>query len=294
MRRLVSILAALALLVIARNAGAKEDSPVAELVYIRAALAGPVADLILAEFQERASEHVGTGFHSSNASFARVYPYQGNDLAVAIMNTAPYARILEDGHQGYHLPERINWSGPNVRTSKDGRRYLIIPFRHYTPGSKAGGTSTMRARSQMSKEVYFDAKQALVGNRATPAARAARERLEAAGPRLSRAYSIPTFPTALRRRAELEEGRPGYTHRAGPYAGLTRRVQRTAGGGEQGAGFFTFRALTEDSVGWHIPAFPGYHAAARTVDAVRDDVRELVGDAVRQDVVELVRVAVGA
>ena len=264
-----------------------------ELVYIRAALEGPIADIILAEWQHRAAEHVGTGLHSSHASFARVYPYQGNPLAVAIMNTAPYARILEEGHAGFHLPSHIDWHGPNVRTSKDGRRYLIVPFRHYTPGKASGGTSSMRARSTMSKEVYFDAKQALMGDRTTASARAARERLDAAGPRLSRAYSLPAFPPALRRRAELEEGRPGYTHRAGPYAGLTRRTQVTKSGVVQGAGFYTFRALTEDSVGWYIPAFPGYHAARDTVAAVQDQVREIAGAAARQDVVELVRVAVG-
>ena len=41
------------------------------------------------------------------------------------------------------------------------------------------------------------------------------------------------------------------------------------------------------------PAFEGYHAAARTVENVREQIRDIAGEAARRDVIELIRVGVG-
>jgi hypothetical protein len=55
----------------------------------------------------------------------------------------------------------------------------------------------------------------------------------------------------------------------------------------------TFRTITEDSVGWYLPPMPGYQFAARTVEAVRQQVTELVGEAARDDVVDVLNIRIG-
>lgn len=265
-----------------------------ELTHLRATLAGPVPDLILAQWQQLAADHVDTGLYRSFVSFERMFPYQGDDLACAVANTAPHAQVLEEGHPGFHLPSAIDWGAAEGRgtahRTRRGPRMLRIPFRHGTPGSETGGVGQGRARTMMPTEVYRDALAAIRGDRERRAA------LSAAGPLLSRPYAAMTgrgLPD-LAIRARQQEGHPGYTWRSPLYGGLTYRQQANPETGATSGTWTTFRTLTEDSVGWYIPPFPGAHIAARTADLVRDEVRDLIGAAAREDVVELVRVTVGA
>jgi hypothetical protein len=268
-----------------------------EFTHIQAALGGAVPDLILATWQELAGEHVHTGFYNSFLSFSRMYPYGGDPLSCAVANTAPYAKALEDGRAGFHLPSAIDWGAAQGRgtakVSKAGRRYLRVPFRHYTPGGAAGGLSSGRGRAMMPASVHRDALTALRGDRTRREARDAAARLAEAGPRLSRPYSLPGFPAALRARALQVEGMPGYTWRSPLYAGMRRREQVNPVTGNTSGVFQTLRTLTEDSVGWYIPPFGGFHFAARTVERVRPMIEEILGEAAREDLVELIQVQVG-
>ncbi len=259
---------------------------------IQATVSGPCLDLIEAEWQQLASEVSDTGLYASSASFERQSPWQGDSLAGAVLNTARHAQVVETGHQGFHLPEKIDWSGPHVRMSKSGRRFLIVPFQHATPGS--AGVSRTRARTMLPTAVYQDALTALRGDRTRAAAQRAAARIASAGTILSRPYAIMGVPGRLLARARMQEGQPGYTWRARLYEGLTYRVKQTnPETGRTTGGWSTFRALTEDSAGWWIPAFAGHHIAKRVVENVRTRIRTLVGEAARSDMVELVEVAVG-
>ena len=64
--------------------------------------------------------------------------------------------------------------------------------------------------------------------------------------------------------------------------------------GTRSSTWMTFRTLTEESVGWFIPSFTGYHFAQRVLELVRDPVRQLVAEAARADVADLISVQVGA
>lgn len=259
---------------------------------IQATVSGPVLDVIEAEWQRLLAEHSDTGLAASSQSFAQEAPWQGNPLAGAVLNTAAHAQILESGHQGFHLPERIDWGGPKVRISRGGRRYLIVPFGHSSPGT--AGVSTGRARTMMAPDVYRDALTALRGTRDRLVARQAAARLAEAGTQLSRPYGHMGVPGRVMARAWMTEGQPGYTWKSRTYAGLTYRAKQTnPATGRATGGFTTFRALTEDSAGWWIPPFPGYHLAQRVVEAVGPRVRELVGEAARADCVDIAQVRLG-
>src|SRR5262245_38038306 len=52
-------------------------------------------------------------------------------FSATITNTDPAASYIESGSPAIHLPSHIDWaSSPHTRRGKDGRYYLIIPFRH--------------------------------------------------------------------------------------------------------------------------------------------------------------------
>jgi len=69
-----------------------------------------------------------------NAPDAVRQSYEDDPFSVAVFNTARHAAAIEDGYSAFNLAERINWPSPKTRFNKDGGMYLIIPFRHHTPG----------------------------------------------------------------------------------------------------------------------------------------------------------------
>jgi hypothetical protein len=59
------------------------------------------------------------------------YPFLDDPLHFRIVHQSKYARALEDG---YDMKQNLHTSN-KVRISKEGKVYLIIPFRHGTPGT---------------------------------------------------------------------------------------------------------------------------------------------------------------
>jgi hypothetical protein len=84
-------------------------------------------------------------------------------------------------------------------------------------------------------------------------------------------------------RAQAQEGQPGYTWRSRKFAGMKRLEQVNPESGARGSTWMTWRTLSETSVGWFIPAAPGYHFAERTADRVRAQIAQLAGEAARAD-----------
>src|SRR5207253_2573849 len=108
----------------------------------------------------------------SVGSFQRAW----HDIAVVILGLRlhykrSYGGMLELGQPGYHLPTAIRWPTAKSRLGKHGY-YLIIPFRHGTPGTKAGS-------SRLPRRIYAVARQLQPGQRLT------------AGPTAGRAVHAP-------------------------------------------------------------------------------------------------------
>lgn len=271
--------------------------PAGDYPNIEAALAGPVVDTIKAQWIMLAQPHQATGnyIHMIQDAGAAEYPYNGDHLAASVVNRAPYANIIEEGHQGFHLPSNIrNWTHRNKR----GVGYIVIPFRHFTPATR---TSSGRAmRNAMPQEIYERARR--LGN----------ERLRGLGDlyKQSKSYAYMTGANAALGRpvsaglqrahalAMQHEGHPGYTWRASKYEGLQRTLQVTSsgpGGTREYGVYTTFRTLSEDSAGWYIPAQPGLHLAAQTAERIGPLITPLIAQAAMRDAVEVItRVYAGA
>lgn len=256
--------------------------PPGDFPAIEAALAGPVIDIIRQQWIFLAQPHSATGAYiqALQSADAAQYPYNGDTLSASVVNTSPYAKILEDGHQGFHMPERVrNWPHHN----KAGRGYMIVNFRHFAPGSKS---STGRALSgAMPAEIYARAKQ--LGT----------QQLRGLGDlyKQSKSYNymiganraagarVPTGLLRARAVAMQQTGHGGYTWKSSKFEGLRRDAQVTPHA-NQGV-YSTFRVMSQDSPGWYIPGKQGLHLAAETAERVRPLITRLIADAAQRDAV---------
>lgn len=228
---------------------------------------------------------------------------------LTVTNTAPHASIVEDGHAAFHLPSRINWSGPRVKRTKKGTPYLHIPFRHFAfvaPSARADkGTTRKALRSMMPKHVYELAKnrlghvrplrvgpilsasgQFLAADRyAQPTQRHMRRldrshigagiTLGAAGTTGARAEGFEE------RRGERQVGRSRHGPLTNPEWSASKFHGLFKSGGPRHTTYMTVRTITPRSKGWNIPAQVG-HGVARRVGqelASGNEFRDVVADA---------------
>lgn len=95
-------------------------------------------------------------FKHSQGGYARgikegtQYPYQGDPLQYKVVHPSKVAVYLEHGYEAFDMKKALQTS-LKVRITKNGKRYLVIPFEHGTPGSKS--------KRAMPKEVYEQAKK---------------------------------------------------------------------------------------------------------------------------------------
>jgi hypothetical protein len=179
----------------------------------------------------------------------------GDRMQATVRNVAPMARGVETGHAAFHLPSRIDWGTAHARTNRQGRRYLIIPFRHYSAqrGVRAQAASLQARRAAMPRAVYAVAQRLRPGE----------------------SLHMPHLPPYAPR--TMANWRPGYVH-ASPY----QRMQRTGQG--RSVRYLTFRTLTQGSPGWWIPARPGRWLAAQTRRDTEAPVQEMLAAAFRLDI----------
>jgi len=237
---------------------------------VLAALAGPVPAEIIDKWITIAQEHSATGDYVRMlaADKSLQYPYVGNDYAVAVVNLAQHASILESGHAGFHLPSR--WT--KWKVGKKGNRYAHVAFRHMTPITKSGGSTTLRARRAMPAEVYARAKTLQRG-----------KRLTGFGDTYKQSKSYNYYRQVFGDLPEELSGSEGYTWHSSRFEGLTRRTAVTPGGGRHTV-YSTVRTITPDSDGWYIPPKPGYRIAERAMEAAAPQIRKILEEAVARDV----------
>ena len=179
--------------------------------------------------------------------------YDPNGMGARIYSDDPMATPIETGIPARDMKTALNTSA-KVRVAKNGKhagqRYLIIPFRHNTPGNDAHAQA-------MPSAVYDQAKQ--MTKSAVKGQIAMRSGLNASN---------------VRSKGPLMTMRKTYSwgdRLKGPdipkrFAGMVRF--NTSSGGQNSSSFVTFRVMGEWSSGWIIPAKPGtYIVKAISVQA---------------------------
>lgn len=183
-----------------------------------------------------------------------------------------YAEEIETGRPPRDLKAMLNTS-LKVRTSKKGKRYLFIPFRHNTSGNDALAPA-------MPPDVYALAKDmtpsSIVGQT---------QRLSGTG-----AYDIKTQQrlTVPQNVYQWGSSLPAglvpklkNSHKTDPYAGMYR-FNTTAPGGSRSSTYLTFRTMVEGSPGWIVPAQPGLYLAKKVADEMQPVAEEAFGEAIKR------------
>jgi hypothetical protein len=208
-----------------------------------------------------------------DAYMASIRAYQVGPLSWVITSDYKYVEDIENGRPARDLKIMLDTS-MKVRVSKAGKRYLIIPFRHNTPGQNAWGPA-------MPAEIYASARDLepsrIVGHG---------QRLSGTG-----AWDIQTkAPAKVRQRKYVWGGRLGAeadyrtnpTHKSSSFAGMVKFAAK-APGGETSSTYLTFRVMSEGSRGWIVPAKPGLGIAKAVAESLQRRAEQEFAAAAVQD-----------
>lgn len=207
------------------------------------------------------------------------YPFEGDIYKGAVINNSPHARWIEEGTKRHDMKEML-WTSAKVRISAEGKRYLIIPFRHGTPskGSHEGGVGTKRATLQTMPQSIYARVRGL-----TPSYRVASTKTinpVTGAPVIRHSYKwggrLSAVDMALAGIENLSR-RPHW--KSSPYVGMVRFPRD---GGKSNL-YMTFRVMSEGSTGWWHPGTPAMHLAKKTAEQMQPIVVALIQRGFMQD-----------
>jgi hypothetical protein len=214
--------------------------------------------------------------------------YWADGLRADVIASYKYAHEIENGRPPRDLKEMLNTS-TKVRRTKDGRRFLVIPMRHNTPGNTAHAPamppSVYALAGQMKASAVTGTGERAAGEvtMLSPTSGMAPSPMQT--PYLSNfgtksAYLVPQTNYAwggrLTRKALAEAGASKEEQRR--YGGMVRMKEST--GGSQ---FLTFRTMIEGSPGWVIPAKPGLHIASDVAEHLQPIAQAAIEEAMRRE-----------
>lgn len=170
---------------------------------------------------------------------------KGEAVFATIVLTGWLANAVENGWNGGDMKPFL-LEGRNAKTTKDGKRYNVVRFRHGTPGTSGRSFAPMGAVHQSHGMSRSDSEQ--LGRRIHKAAKA-----------LSATTSQPGVGTKWGERLDaglapkLTNRTTGYKHKTDIFAGMTRQ-EKTYGRATQNQ-YMTFRAVSDNSDpdSWHHP-----------------------------------------
>lgn len=208
---------------------------------------------------------------------ARLWQGERDDYALSIdmRMTGPFtaevwsayrhAEEIESGRPARDLKRMLDTSH-KVRTTKEGKRFLIIPFRHNTPGMIAHA-------NPMPDHIYAAAKE-LAPSRIVGQTR----RLSGTGAMDIKTHKFLTVNQNLYQWGQKLKVDKSDKRYAGMY-----RFDTSAGRGRSSA-YLTFRVMMEGSPGWIIKAQAGKWIAKGVAEAMQPLAEQAFNEAVRRDI----------
>jgi len=196
-------------------------------------------------------------------------------FAAEAYSDLPYAKSIEEGMPARDMKKMLD-SSLKVRVSKQGKRYLIIPFRWGTPGAKTFGNSVM-------PDAVHEFAKAMDASR-----------VKGVGTRLSGtgAWDIKTrAPLKVAQREYLWGGRlkQEQISQAGEFGAKAKRMAgmvkfQNPGAGGKHTQYMTFRVMVEGSKGWIAPAIAGKHPARTVSEVMRPKAEAIFKRALAADI----------
>ncbi len=200
------------------------------------------------------------------------------DFSAMVSSDYKYVEDIENGRPPRDLKQMLNTSN-KVRRTKDGRRFLVIPMRHNTPG-QSGLASPMsaavgRLAGAMAPSRILSTGQRPSGERTRLSPGGGMSPMRKQTPFLSNISTKQAQTVSSRNvawgdrlsRSALKKAGADYTEQR-RYAGMVR-METKLPGGKKSSAFLTFRIMMEGGKGWVIPAQPGQHIAQKVSTAMQ-------------------------
>lgn len=224
---------------------------------------------------------------STNKTIGQGGVVLGWEMVIHITNTAKHASIVENGHAAFSMVQAIDWNGPKVKRTLEGKPYLSIPFRHRAYANEASrarqGLTTATVKAMMPQHIYNRARRLQFRQHANTGPVHARGHYAAAdrytwqhpdrkrGRRLNRSGSKPVFNMGgpgggdeagwTEHRSARHIGRQGGRDLNNPAWKHSKYHNLFRTGAPRHSQYMTIRTITPDSPGWNIPAQIGHHVA---------------------------------
>ena len=206
------------------------------------------------------------------------------DFSGEVVAGYKYADEIETGRPARDLKKYLDTSS-KVRRTKDGRRFLIIPFTHQTPGNSAHAPA-------MPEEIYQKAKELkpslITGKTTRNAGEVASIHPVWGLQTLSKKHQTPYLMNPATRQhvtvpklqTQWGEKLSGLGKGNGRYEGMVRMEQSM--GGARHSTYMTFRVMMEGSQGWIIPAKPGAYVAKGVAETMQPLAEKVFAEAIRR------------
>lgn len=203
---------------------------------------------------------------------------QTGDFSAVVEADYRYAADIETGRPARDLKRMLDTSN-KVRRTTDGRRFLVIPFRHNTPGNNAHAQAMPEAvhnlASAMAPSRVKSVGQRLVGQTVHLSPKSGMTPASKQPAFLSNPANKQAAMTAQRSYAWGDRLAGAALKQAGLDAGQVKRFQgmvkmdTSTPGGAKSSSYMTFRIMMEGSSGWIVPAKPGLFIAKKVADAMQ-------------------------
>lgn len=179
-----------------------------------------------------------------------------DSLTGEIMATSTHGESIEEGIKPFDMKPGL-LASPKAKVSKNGSKYVTVPFRHGTPGA-----ITMQA---MPTHVYMEAQKLTYSRRRNFLVAAITGKKYTWGSRLA--------PTSEGQRTHIEPHRgAGYTWKTGLFSGMVKM------GKPKHTQYMTFRRVSSNSNpnSWQHPGVEPRPIREAVIENTRDEVLQLI------------------
>lgn len=204
------------------------------------------------------------------------------DFSAEIRSDYKLAADIETGRPERDLKKMLDTS-MKVRRTEDGRRFLIIPFRHNTPGNDATAgdmpfgvyqRAREMAKSSITREGMRPSGEVMAMHPRHGMRRSAKQTPFASDPHTRKHYQVASREYQWGDRLQGKDIPKRYK-------GMYRF--EASSGQESRSKYMTFRTMMEGSKGWVVPAKPGLYLARDVADRLRPVAEELFSQAIKLD-----------
>jgi hypothetical protein len=210
-----------------------------------------------------------------------------DDLNMEVYSDYKYAEDIETGRPPRDLKLMLNTS-TKTRVSQKGRRYLVIPLRHNTPGNDAHAPAMPTSVYELAKEM-IPTEVTGMGERysgeetfLSPTSGMTHSGTNPnflSNPATKGPYMVPKASYSWGGKLAMSQLKAAGMSKQDQriYAGMVRMKESTGG-----SAYLTFRVMAEGSPGWVTKPVPGKFIAQKVAQGMQPLATAAIGEAMRR------------